>query len=428
MSNIVSVGKYAPIPVKEYREEIGFSARRTDIWGTDSFQEYDAEKFDLKLASQMLRRDATINTCHRIIELVLRAHLGTYQHDDPKIQQFVSESLQAADGWDQALTALRTAPWYGFALVECMWDVRDGRWVITSLKPRHPTTLHKGFRWEDGELTYVEQKRADYKRAKIPLNECLLWSYEDEFGEEPEGRSILEGCYASYHASKAVMRLWHRELEQGPKPLILWPTEGGEMDCPFHNITESKVQVYTEVIERLESTGGFSYETVLGPDGQPVVGKPEVMSTQHIKPGDYSEAMHYHDTKKYAVLLVPRLLLEEAEHGTRAQSEVQFGGLFSLSINSMLDQQGAILVEQGARRLIQLNFAGVTDYGRWAVEKLEPEEWEMWATILRFLLDAGFPITTPDWDKVRGKYPQIFVSAEQAKGQPTTTSERLPRY
>lgn len=410
------------VPVQEYRKEYGFSSRRSDLWGMSGLEQFKPEAFDLKIAHEM-RRDPTIATALYITKLVLAAHLGTYQHDDVKIQEFVSESLRAADGWGTAIHALLTAPRYGFALIECVWDVQGGRWVIERFRPRHPLSLKKGFRWDDeGNLSHVEQKRADGKRANIPIGKCLLWSFEDEFGESPEGQSILDACFVNYHATKALWRLWHRRLEQGPRPTVMWPVEHGDVMSPVDGTVKSTAEVAIEMYEQLESAGCIAYEAT----GEGM--KPEVLSDEHVNPQDFLDAIRYHDSKKYARLLVPRLLVEEAEHATRAQSEVQLGGLFSLHINSLLSQLGEVLVDQGARRLIQVNFAGVKDYGTWACTKLEPEEREMWAAIIERLVRSGAPMTEDDWSKIRTKYDEIFVPAEQAKGQATTTAARLPAY
>jgi hypothetical protein len=207
-------------------------------------------------------------------------------------------------------------------------------------------------------------------------------------------------------------------------------TAPGKMVCPIHNVEEPRTQVYMEQVQELESTGALSYE-VTGEEDQ----GPRVLSDEQVTPKDFMDAMRYHNGEKYKATFVPRLAVEEAEHATRAQTATQFEGPLTENIHGLLTDFGHVIVEQGARRLIEVNFGDVGDYGTWQYEELRPDESQKLAEVVFRLATSGAVVPTPaDEAKIRAALSDYYVDYKQAHGkepesqEASSRPERLPGY
>lgn len=409
----------AAVDAQAYTEELS-RVRRHDLWGLRDLDAFGNEAFDLRVAHRMLHDDATIAAAWGIIRLTLGKVLGEYQHDDPTIQEFVRQALTGAEGYERALQALATAPLYGYSCVETIWRPAEAgeygastpRWVYRKFKPVHPLTIRDGFRTDErGDLTEIEQRVLGYSAVVLPRPKLVLWSYNDTWGDRPQGYSLLEPVYSHYHACRALQRLWHRALEQGPRPLITWPVPPGDMYCPTHGRMEPRVQVITEVLDDIDDRSGIVY-VAQGEDWANL--RPEVLANAHINPADFLAALRYHEGAIYKALLTPRMLLEEPEHATRAQAQVQYYGPFVQHVEGLAAELGKVLVDQLVRPLLAVNFGEVADFGSWEVTPLRPEEYDMWAGVILRLVNSGLMLTPEDWAKIRSYYGDLLLPGEEA--------------
>lgn len=385
--------------------------RRKDIWGVSRlYAKSDEERggFSLKLVDEMKRRDSTIRSAWRLTTLVMKSHLGTYRNPDPELEAFVNEAIGTMDGWSSLVDSLLGAPFWGVSVVEVVWVVQpDGSWVMGAAKPRHPLSIVGG--WivnDDGDLIAATQKvEGERERIKIPMPKLVHHPFDAEFGpgEQPDGQSLLEAATRHYLSTKALIPLWNRLMEQGPVPLLEWATAGGEIQCPYHDTMEPRVQVYTEAVEQLEAFGALIYE------GGEDIGKPTVMSNEHIHPDHYESAVKYHDAGKGKAVLVPRMLVDEPEHATRAMATTQYTGAFLANLKGMQGQLEPVLIGQVAKPMLQVNFPDVTDFGEWGFLELAPDDVEILGEFIYKLTQAGGPIVGADWKKIRSQKPEWFV-------------------
>lgn len=385
--------------------------RRKDIWGVAALYAEDEKRgdFDLKLVEEMKQRDATIRSAWRLTTLVMKSHLGTYRNPNPEHEAFVNEAIKGMVGWSSLIDSMLGAPYWGFAATEVVWADTgpEGRWVMAAAKPRHPKSLTGG--WivnKDGDLIAASQKVAGKReRIPIPMPKLVHHPFDAEFGpgEQPEGQSLLEPATRHYLSTKALIPLWNLLMEQGPRPLLEWATAGGKIRCPYHDQMEERVVVYTEAIERLEQFGALVYE------GGEDVGAPTVLSNEHVHPEHYETAVIYHDAQKGKAVLVPRMLVDEPEHATRAMSQTQYTGAFLENLKGMQGQLEPVLVGQVAKPMLVVNFAGVTDFGEWVFLELQPDEVEVLGEFVYKLVQSGAPLVAADWKKIRARVPQWFV-------------------
>lgn len=409
---IIVAGKFTPA---RFKGELGVSARRKDIWGTRSIDPYDAsEKFTMDVAAGM-RRDPTIRGAWRLISLMLLAHFGRFRHGDEEVEAFVNETLRAAVGWRAFMRALLSAIFYGFSVTECVWtELANGRWAIGKLAPRHPTTLEGGFVSDKhGTLLYAGQRKPEDQsgkdRIKLPMGKLVHWAFDAEFGdgETPEGESILAAAYRSWTSVKALVRLWNRAMEQGPKPLIMWPHGRGDMLDPESGQEEPKSVVLARILQQVESRSGVAFEA--SEEWQ----KPYVLANEHISPSDFERSVKYHDGKMGVAMLTPKMLMEEPEHATRAHSQTQYTGPFLENLQGMADQKDSVMTEQVCKRLVVLNFPGAEDTGAWVSDEIDPEQMGALADILVKLVTGDARFHELDWRKTRGLFPDYFVQPDE---------------
>jgi len=174
---------------------------------------------------------------------------------------------------------------------------------------------------------------------------------------------------------------------------------------------EPRVQVITEVLDDIDDRSGIVY-VAQGEDWANL--RPEVLANAHINPADFLAALRYHEGAIYKALLTPRMLLEEPEHATRAQAQVQYYGPFVQHVEGLATELGKVLVEQLVRPLLTVNFGEVADVGSWEVTPLRPEEYDMWAGVILRLVNSGLMLTPEDWAKIRSYYGDLLLPGEEA--------------
>jgi phage gp29-like protein len=76
----------------------------------------------------------------------------------------------------------------------------------------------------------------------------------------------------------------------------------------------------------------------------------------------YESAIRYQDVLILRALLIPALIVSEAEYGTRAQATVH-QEVFQKMLGGIVRELKAVLEEQLFRRLIELNFGQLDDWG-----------------------------------------------------------------
>ena len=412
------------LPVAQYTKSIS-QVPRKDLWGLGNLAVYDEGDFTIRKAHEMVHEDPTLATAWAILRGTLLSHMGGYHNENPKIEEFVVDTLAVTKGWGQSQRALLTAPLYGFSVVEEVWMADGTQWVYDQLKPIHPTTIDKGFELDkNGDLLSVRQ-RIGFGEPGPPIfvNKLIVWSFGDDFGQLPQGISLLRPAYRHYHSVDALLKLWNSCMEMGPRPLIAWPVGPGELYCPIHEIMEPAGQVIEELAANITDRSLIAYTA--GDNGG--TQKPEVLANEHIRPEDFLSAIRFHNGEMLKAMLVPRLLVEEAEFGTRAQAQVQYYGPFIENVRGIQAQVGPIIIDQLVRRLIEVNFGEQDDYGEWQFDVIDTRDEEMLASVLERLVRSGIELTEADHKKLRGVFDEVLDS-EPGPITPSAGGTGLPNY
>ncbi|MBC7328103.1 DUF935 family protein [bacterium] len=354
------------------------------------------DEIDLPIYWRMIRSDPTVKAGIEFIRLSILSRLIGYQNPSyPDLEKFVNFALQYMEGslWD-VVQDLLSALWAGFAIGEITYKSIENRIVWKRIRVLNPVTIYpNGIEMNDkGEIKRVVQ-RIGQEEIEIPLNRCIIWSFSAEFGN-PWGNSLLRPAYAPWLMKQLLIRLWNTHLERQATPLALITLPQAETPvwCPIHQREERYIEAMKHILEDLPNRNSLIYSGGAEIRFEKLEGKGEM----------FESAIRYQDSQILRALLIPTLLVSEGEYGTRAQATVHQEA-FQMMISGIIRELKATLDEQLFRRLIELNFGNISDWGGVVFKPFADSDYAIWADVLAKLTQVGWlsPINEKEMDRVK---------------------------
>ena len=148
---------------------------------------------------------------------------------------------------------------YGFALAEIVWKKRagknsnpnkssiynDGLFGIAKLSPRYQNSIVEWDINDQGDIKTVTQA-TNTRDIKIPYNKLLHFKMKS-YNENPEGESVLRGCFMPYWYKKNIQRIQTETFERGFGGFI-------EIACPSKYLIKDPItNSPSELAKKLES-------------------------------------------------------------------------------------------------------------------------------------------------------------------------------
>jgi len=319
------------------------------------------EGVDLSWYWTMMKTDPTVKAGVDFLKLSIRSRLAGYRHPDPTIQEFVDFSLSQMEGTlHDVVDDLLSALWAGFAVAEIVYQPYDGKVIWKKVKVLNPVTIYpRGIEMDDkGNIKRIVQ-RVGGEEVELPLERTILWSFASDFGN-PWGSSILRPAFQHFIMKQALIRLWNTHLERQATPLAVATIPQAEMPvwCPIHQREERFIEAMRHILEDLKN------RTSLVVSGSAEIQFPNIQSKGEL----FEVAIQYHDAQILRALLIPSLLVSEAQHATRAQAVVH-EEVFQIALDGIIAELKAVLEEQLFRRLIELNFGEGMEAGEVVFER-----------------------------------------------------------
>jgi len=352
------------------------------------------EGVDLSWYWTMMRVDPTVKAGIDFLKLSIRSRLSGFRHPDPTIQEFVDFSLSQMQGTlHDVVDDLLSALWAGFAVAEIVYQPADGKVIWKKIKALNPVTIYPtGIETDDkGNLKRIVQ-RVGSEEVELPLERTILWSFASDFGN-PWGNSLLRPAFQHFIVKQALIRLWNTHLERQATPLAVATIPQAEMPvwCPIHQREERFIEAMRHILEDLKN------RTSLVISGNAEVEFPSIQPRGEL----FDTAIRYHDVQILRALLIPSLLVSEAEYGTRAQAVVHREA-FELALEGIIAELKAVLEEQLFRRLIELNFGAGVEAGEVVFERRVVDV-EVLANVVFRLASMGMMRWTADDEGVLRK-------------------------
>jgi phage gp29-like protein len=398
------------------RGEVGHAGRTSPIWGSLDARSYDPDSVELSTFDDMRRTDETVKAALQFVRLTVASKLGSYQHDDEKVMDFVETALRVMDGTlEGVVNDLLSALWAGFAVGELVYDVLpSGPWkgkiYYRKVKVLHPLSVWpKGIKSDrHGNVERIVQSEGQPNEAVLEKGKFVHFVYDGGMGVfgSPWGASALRCVHKWWFVKDLCIKLWGMFMEKFSLPLLVGKFVEGETECPVDGETEDGVLAGLHMLATYQTKTEMAFPMARNPDGSynPDVPRIDMFSVK----GDGSEQfrllLEAANTGILLGLLVPSLALTEARYGTRAQAEVHLDSFFTM-LEDIQRCVSDLILEQLIRPLLDMNFVNLDDYGRWVEEPLTTEDTKALADNLFKLVNSE--LLRPDdpmrkW--VRGKF------------------------
>ncbi len=370
------------------------------IWG-NTISAYEPEAIELSTYDEMRRTDETIKAGLQFAKLTVLSKLGSYQHEDEKVKEFVDTALDVMEGTVEGFVSdLLSAMWAGYAVAELVYDLMPsgkfkGRAYYRKVKVLHPMSVWPNGIKSDGKgnVEKIVQSEGQPGEAVLEKGKFLHMTYDGggpSFGS-PFGSSMLRAVHKWWFAKDLCTKLWMMYMEKFGVPLLTGFAPQGVTECPVDGDTESYALAMLHMLQAWNTKTEMVFPAAVDPaTGGYIKEVPriEMFSPQASSGEVFENFVRYADTAILLGLLIPAQTLSEAKFGTRAQSQTHLDAFLGM----LADLQRIIadvLTEKFIRPLLILNFAGLDNYGKWVPEPLTEEDKKGLADNLFKMIQGG---------------------------------------
>lgn len=388
----------------------GQRSKKKKTWQTDMFGvEYNPD--DLKLDDYIaMMKDSQVKAGLDLITMFLlsRNLTITPASEDPKdveIADFVQESL---DGMDYPMRKVRkdiySALAFGYSVSEIVWkfDDKSKKIVFGKIKPIPTETLENCFKYDDnGDVETVKQDIGDGDPITIPAEKCLIYTYDEQFGNR-YGRSILNPVYDNWYQKMKVLEWWNVFLQKHEGPTLAGfvdnPQYKDEMRSQLEEIHEGRTQITAGKEDRIE-----------------------IIESSHRGEG-FLEAIRYHDDMIFRKMVIGTLILGQSGQtsGSYAQSQTHMDTMAIFLDGIHEDIAGELQIK--IKQLVDINF-NAESYPEIGFESFEAKDLANLLQILDPLIKDMVISPDSEWlmqliAEVVSQYSNIKVPIEQEEEKP----------
>ena len=399
-------------------------------WG--ALGSYEPDQVGLSVYDKMRRTDETIKAALQFVKLSAVSKLGTFKHPDPKVQDFVATNFRMMQGTPERVAGdILSAFWAGFSVAELVYDRMPsgpfkGMAYYKKVRTLHPLTVWPKGIHEDGKgnVKEVVQFEGQATPATLPQGKFAHFIYDGGGGAfgSPWGTSALRAVHRWWFAKDLVVKFWGIFMERFSIPLVVAKVPAGPIRCPVDGNEEEYATAMMHILQSWTTKTEMAFPIPTDPDGKFA---PDAVQIDFKSPAAptaiaFEQFIRAADTAILRGLLVPSLVLAEAQFGTRAQASVQLDAFMSMLADLQRDLAD-FMVEQLIRPLLDLNFASLDDYGQWIPQSLTGEDVAQLSEALFRMFNAGAmdatDKVTQDW--VRSKFaPELQEQVAEEEMEP----------
>lgn len=377
---------------------------------TSLFSRKDTEDIIPYKVGMSILRDTQVGTGFDILKYLLSSKkwILTDVNEDSEVFDFIQDMLTSMDIEIQTLVKQMTpAIMWGFNVHELLFDVRDGKLVVTNAVPVHIKTLQdKPFIYDDdtGELVSIHQI-VDSEDIMIPVNKVLLYSYNSLY-DEKEGHGLLHDFLPVIEDKENVMDWLMTFAERNGSPTLY-----GKADGPT-----SRDQMLEAFDDIADGTTGLTMglEEDVG-----------VLESSHHGETFFS-ILSYIDNKIFRRMFIGNLLLgDTSQTGSYAQSNTQleFGNMV---FDGILEEIANNIQEQIINPVVEFNYGSTSKAPIFSFDKFTSGDMKKLFEIVKPLMDAG--IIDPENSAVQESLILLFKSeagVEYTNEEPAGSEENF---
>lgn len=267
---------------------------------------------------------------------------------------------------------------YGYSVSEIIWGMEDDDefMEIKRIRPIPIDTIQHPFKYDkNGDVEFIMQTIDDEDPVKIPAEKCLIFSYDEKFGDR-EGTSILDGVYENWFMKQKILNWWNVFLQKHEGPTL-----AGFIENPAYK------DVFREQLDEIQEgrtniTAGMNDRI-------------DVIESTHRGEG-FKDAIDYHDVMIFRKMNIGTMILgQEDGAGAYAQSQTQYDTLaiFLDGIHSDVASE----LQGKVNELVEMNWEGIDEYPIIAFETFEEMDMLGLLNALKPMIDAGVVDPREKW-------------------------------
>lgn len=342
---------------------------------TSLFNRDDATDTFIKYETGMsILRDTQISTGFDILKYLLSSKkwiLTNPNEDDSEVYDFVLDMLNNMNIEIQTLVKqMTTAMLWGFNVHEIIYDIKDGKIVVTDIVPIHIKTLQNQpftYDTDTGELLSIHQVTNEGEE-EIPIEKCVLYSYGSLY-DEKEGHGLLHDFLPLVEDKENVMDWLMTFAERNGSPTLY-----GKTDDPLSR--DDMLNAFDEIAS---GTTGLTLST-----------SEEIGVLESSHNGEvFFNILQYKDNQIFRRMFIGNLLLgDNSQTGTYAQSQTQleFGNMV---FDGILEEIANIIQEQIINRTVEFNYGVGVKTPTFSFDKFSSGDLEKLFNIIKPLMDNG---------------------------------------
>lgn len=328
----------------------------------------------------MVSNDETISTALEYLTGGITAKIGSYVHNDERIQELVERSIESVRGTMTEIrrSILRDSFAYGFGIGEFTIKAENSSWLLSSIQILDPTSVElRMTQFEDNSygVGAVVQK-AGFNDVEVPAGKCIIKTYGDS--TTPYGRSLLRRCYRWWSFKKAIPKLWAVALERFGMPILHAKTHGN-----------------TKAVDNLKvSLANLESRSYIVTDTETEI---NAVSSTGVISDSYSLAEEYCDKMIYRAMFLPPLLGAGEYGGSYSLGKVHMDQ-FDKTVTALAVDYIDTELECLWRPLIEWNFGPQDNYGNFIINDLiSSDEKKILSEMTLNLANSG--VIDPDSDR-----------------------------
>jgi hypothetical protein len=369
--------------------------------------------------------DPVVKRVLALLRTLICNNAGRYTHPDGRVEETVNSLMaRLSGGLDGVMGSMLSALWAGYAVAEKLWATSGSEWWVDRALLLHPVTFFNsmasrpeekdGIRLDpkSGQVEKLVQygrqagsASVEHKRADV-----LYWPLFPELREQVYGQSVLASARRAWYSKTMMENYWNTFCQKCAMPVPVFLCPDGTVRDPE---TNQDITIGAFMVKQWQKVEPGSAMSLPMRDGL----TPEVIT---LVPSDgasvsFERNANYWVNQLFDSMLTPRIILEEPEHASRAQTGTVLD-LYYMMVAGIMQELGTVLVGQLAAPLIAANVGADVEAGSWKWAPLQTSDLEMLARVFETVergksqsLMSGGGLSEADDAKLRETFEVIYA-------------------
>lgn len=325
----------------------------------------------LKVVREMAEQDSVVVAILFAVEMLLRQADWEIEpaDNDTETAEFVESCFDDMSlSWEDTMTEILTMLPYGYSYLETVYKKRGGdvddptkrskfndgrigwrKWAIRSQHTRYMWEFDRG-----GGIRGMWQTLEQGTPVLIPIEKALLFRTTTHLGN-PEGRSILRGCYRSWYFKKHLENIEGIGVE---RDLAGLPVAHVPPELLSSAASPENQQLYSAIKEIVTSIRRDEQEGIVWPLAYDENGrerfKLELLSTAGSRQFDIGSIISRKNSEIAMAVLADFILLGHEKVGSYALSATK-SSMFKTALKAWLDSIADVINTYAIPRLLRVN-------------------------------------------------------------------------